>query len=83
MDTMDTGIIDIFSSEAETVLPLGHYTQEGGGTEYCSLSETSFGVCPPMSPMKAFFIRCINILFRISSGAYAQRLENPLFLPEK
>jgi hypothetical protein len=28
---MDTGIIDIFSSEAETVLPLGHYTQEGGG----------------------------------------------------
>ena len=33
---------------------------------------------PPMLPMKAFFIRGKNILYRISQGAYLERRHMPL-----
>ena len=69
------GGAEVFSSEAEsrssgtkTLLPLGHNTQKGGA-DYLIIAKERL---PPMPPMRAFFIRGRNILFRISSGAYPE-----------
>ena len=56
------GSAEIFSTPLKNVCPRGITHNSGSRITYHNLKDTSF------DPMRAFFIRGRNILFRISSG---------------